>query len=443
MRSVDSVISVVSFPGERDPPDTGPERPGLPFDKIGLMASRTTSAIPVASRVGGFVYAIRNIVAEARKVEASGRKVRYLNIGDPVTFGFRTPLHMIEAVERAMRDGQNGYAASVGIAPAREAVAAECIQRGMPMSPDRVVITSGTSEGIELALNALAGPGDDVLVPVPTYPLYTAVLAKIGARAVFYRTDPSRGWLPDVDHVRSLITPTTRALVVIDPNNPTGATYSTEVRRGLLELADEHNFPLLADEVYADLAFDGPVPALAKLDPDAPVITFSSLSKAYLAPGWRTGWMAVGRTERLDGVLAGIKKLADGRLCSNGPMEHGLVAALTGDRSHQAAFRSALRERAELTHERLNAIDGITSVKPAAAFYAMPKVDLPPGMTDADYVLSLLRATGVLCVYGSGFGTNPADGFFRVVFLASPKELAEIYDLIASFTRDFLAGRGR
>ena len=164
------------------------------------MTVRTAHAIPAAARVGGFVYAIRNIVAEARKVEASGRRVRYLNIGDPVAFGFKTPPHMIEAVERAMRAGDNGYAPSVGILAAREAVADESAGRGMPVSPDRVVITSGTSEGIELALTAVAGPGDDVLIPVPTYPLYTAVLAKIGARAVFYRTDPARGWLPDLDH---------------------------------------------------------------------------------------------------------------------------------------------------------------------------------------------------------------------------------------------------
>ena len=396
-------------------------------------------SIPVADRVNGFVYAIRNIVAEARKVEASGKKVRYLNIGDPITFGFRTPPHMVEAVDRAMRDGHNGYAPSVGIAPAREAVAAECAGRGMPVSPDRVLITAGTSEGIELALTALAQSGDDVLVPTPTYPLYTAVLAKIGARAVYYRTDPARGWQPDLDHIQSLITPATRALVVIDPNNPTGATYPAATRKALLELADRTNIPLLADEVYADLAFDGPVPAFALQNPDAPVITFSSLSKAYLAPGWRSGWMAVGRTPRLDTVLAGIKKLADGRLCSSGPAEYGLVAALTGDRSHQAAFRAALRERAILSHERLNAIDGVTSVMPSAAFYAMPRVELPPGVTDEDYVLALLRATGVLCVYGSGFGTRPEDGFFRVVFLASPAELAGIYDEIAGFTREFLA----
>ena len=402
------------------------------------MTPRTTASVPVASRISGFVYAIRNIVAEARKVEAAGRKVRYLNIGDPITFGFKTPPHLVEAVERAIRDGHNGYAPSVGIAPAREAVAAECQRRGMPLDPDRVVITAGTSEGIELALTALAGPGDEVLVPVPTYPLYTAVLAKIGARPVFYGTTPDNAWVPDAAEIRRLIGPATRALVVIDPNNPTGSTYPDAVRRDLLQIADDYNVPLLADEVYADLAFDGPVDAIAKLNPDAPVITFSSLSKAYLAPGWRSGWLAVGRSERMDDVLGAIKKLADGRLCSTAPMEYAIVAALNGGRSHQQAFRAALRERSDLTVRRLNAIKGLSVVPPEAAFYAMPKVALPPGRTDADYVLALLRATGILVVYGSGFGTRPEDGFFRVVFLASPAELGSIYDDIAGFTREYL-----
>jgi alanine-synthesizing transaminase len=402
---------------------------------------RTTDAIPVARRVSGFVYAIRNIVAEARKVESAGKTVRYLNIGDPITFGFKTPPHMIEAVERAMRDGHNGYAPSVGILPAREAVAGELTRRGMPVTPDRVVITSGTSEGIELTLTALAAEGDEVLIPSPTYPLYTAVLAKIGAKPVFYRKDPANGWLPDIREIERLVTPATRALVVIDPNNPTGATYSDDVRRGLIEIAEKHNIPLLADEVYGDLAYDGPVPPMASLYPDAPIISFSSLSKAYLAPGWRAGWMAVGRTPRLDEVLGGVKKLADGRLCSTGPMEYAIPAALNGDRSHEAGFRTALRERAALTVSRLNAIEGIHTVAPTAAFYAMPRVTLPPGVTDEDYVLALLRATGVLCVYGSGFGTKPEDGFFRIVFLASLPELSAIYDLVGAFTADFLAHR--
>lgn len=395
--------------------------------------STATTAIRTAQRVDRFTYAIRNIVAEAKKVEASGRKVRYLNIGDPNQFGFVTPPHLIEAVAKAMRDGHNGYTASPGIVEAREAVAADFGRRGVEVSPDRVLITSGTSEGIELALTAIVDEGEEVLVPSPTYPLYTAVLAKIGAMPAYYRTDHTNGWLPDLDDIRRAITPKTRALVVIDPNNPTGAIYPDDMRRALIELADTHGLVILADEVYGDLAYDGSVPPMATLAPDAPIISYSSLSKAYLAPGWRAGWMAVGRTPRLDPALAAIKKLADGRLCSPGPMQYGVVAALTGDRSHQDSFRRELRARAELTTERLNRIPGMSCVAPRGAFYAMPKMTLPPGTTDRDYVLGLLRATGILVVYGSGFGTDPADGFFRVVFLASPAELGAIYDEMATY----------
>lgn len=397
----------------------------------------TAAAIRTAKRVDRFTYAIRNIVVEAKKVEAAGQAVRYLNIGDPNQFGFLTPPHLIEAVARAMRDGHNGYTPSPGIAEAREAVAADFVARGVTVTADRVLITSGTSEGIELALTGIVDEGEEVLVPSPTYPLYTAVLAKIGALPAYYRTDHTNHWLPDLDHIRSLITPKTRALVVIDPNNPTGAIYPDAMRRALIELADAHGLVILADEVYGDLSYDGPVPPMAALDTDAPIISYSSLSKAYLAPGWRAGWMAVGASPRLDGALAAIKKLADGRLCSPGPMQYAVTAALTGDRSHQVAFRHQLRERAELTTRRMNAIPGVSCVAPRGAFYAMPKVALPPGTTDADFVLGLLRAKGILCVYGSGFGTAPEDGFFRIVFLASPRELDAIYDEVDAFTREF------
>src|SRR6187200_3044460 len=205
-----------------------------------------SAAIRPAARIRGFTYAIRNIVSEAKKVEAAGRPVRYLNIGDPIPFGFKTPPHLIDAVDRAMRDGHNGYTASAGVEPARNAVAAEYVNRGVPMTPDRVILTSGTSEGIELALGALADAGDEVLVPTPTYPLYTAVLAKLGARAVYYRTDPSRGWLADVDDIKRHFSPATRALVLIDPNNPTGAVYPESTRRTLLDLAGRAGVPILA-----------------------------------------------------------------------------------------------------------------------------------------------------------------------------------------------------
>ena len=403
------------------------------------MATHMAASIPVAGRLAGFDYTIRSIVGEAHRVAASGRTVHYLNIGDPVLFGFKTPPHLVEAVERAMRDGHNGYTPAAGIAQAREAVAQEYTSRGVVISPDRVILTSGTSEGIELALCVIVDRGDEVLVPVPTYPFYTAVLAKLGARAVYYRTDPSGGWQPDLEQLRSLIGPRTRALVVIDPNNPTGAVYPPQTRLALLDIADQHNIVLLSDEVYTDLAYDGPVPPIGSFNPDAPVISFSSASKAYMAPGWRTGWMAVGSGARLDKVLAAIKELADGRLCTNGPMQHAVAAALAGDRGHQDDFRHQLQERATVTTRRLNAIEGISCVPPAAAFYAMPKVELPPGRTDQDFILGLLRETGVLCVYGSGFGTAPPDGFFRIVFLASPSELNTYFDALEAFTGEFLS----
>ncbi len=395
-------------------------------------------AIRTAKRVDRFTYAIRNIVVEAKKVEQTGMTVRYLNIGDPNQFGFLTPPHLIEAVAKAMRDGHNGYTPSPGIASAREAAAADFVARGVHVDADRVLITSGTSEGIELALTGIVDEGEEVLVPSPTYPLYTAVLAKIGAQPVYYRTDHTRDWQPDLDHIRSLINPKTRALVVIDPNNPTGAIYPDAMRRALIDLSEAHGLVILADEVYGDLAYEGPVPAMAALDNAAAIISYSSLSKAYLAPGWRAGWMAVGSSPRLDPALAAIKKLADGRLCSPGPMQFAVTAALTGDRSHQVSFRTQLRERAALTTARMNAIPGMSLVAPRGAFYAMPKVELPAGKTDVDFVLGLLRAKGILCVYGSGFGTAPEDGFFRIVFLAAPAELGAIYDEVAAFTQEFL-----
>src|SRR5690606_16918945 len=398
----------------------------------------TGTSVHVSRRVDAFSYAIRNIVAEARKVEAAGRRVQYLNIGDPVQFGLRTPPHLIEAVERAMRDGHNGYVPSAGIEPARTAVAEEYTRRGMPVTPDRVVITSGTSEGVELALSVLADADDEVLVPTPTYPLYTAVLGKIGARAVYYRTDPTRGWQPDLDDIRSKTTSRTRALVVIDPNNPTGAVYPEPVRRELIDLTERAGLTILADEVYGDVAFDAPAPLLGSLAPDAAIISFSSLSKAYLAPGWRTGWLVVSRSPRLDEVLAGVRKMADGRLCSAGPMQYAVAPALNGDRSHQREFVAALDARAALTTERINAIPGMHCIRPRAAFYAMPKVDLPPGRTDEEYILGLLRTQGILCVYGSGFGMPADQGYFRLVFLAAPDELSSVFDRMATYTAEFL-----
>ena len=404
-----------------------------------MTTAKIHDAIPTAARVHRFTYAIRNIVAEALKVEAAGKKVHYLNIGDPVAFGFKTPPHLLQAVEKAMHDDHNTYGPSAGIPEAREAVAREYARNGFPIGADRVFITAGTSEGIELTLGATIEAGDEVLIPMPTYPLYTAVMAKLDARTKFYRLDPSNAWMPDLDHLKGLVTPATKAIVVIDPNNPTGAVYPRDVRRAILNFADHHGLLILADEVYGDLGFDGPVEPLGILDPNAAIISYSSLSKAYLAPGWRTGWMAIGKTPRLDGVAAAVKKLADGRLCSTVPMQYAVAAALDGDKSHQVAFRQALKARADLTLNRLCDMPGVNCAMPTAAFYAMPQVTLPKGKSDEDYVKALLHETGVLCVYGSGFGLPAQQGFLRIVFLAPLEELSEIYDLMAQFNASYVA----
>lgn len=395
--------------------------------------------VRASQRMTHVTYSIRRVTEEARKVEATGRHVWYLNTGDPVLFGFLPPPHMVEAVQRALRNGEHGYGPSTGMLSAREAIAEEYTSRGWPISADQIVVTDGSSEGIDFALTALADPGDEILIPRPTYPLYTAVIAKIGARAVFYSTDPANGWLPDAREVRSLITPRTRVIVVNDPNNPTGTVYPDSLRRDLLKLTDEHGLTMVADEIYLDVAYAGPVAPIGSLEPEAPVISLSGLSKGYVAPGWRTGWVAVGGGERLKDIMAAITRLAEGRLCTTMPMQHAIAPALTGDRRHQQKFRDALRERAELVTRRANAIPGMSCVMPKAAFYAMPRVDLPPGKTDVEYVIALVHATGVLCVYGSGFGMPATDGYFRAVFLAPPSDLSDIFDKVADFTRSFLA----
>lgn len=400
---------------------------------------KTAGIIPLARRMAGVNYSIRRVAVQGKAVEATGKRIHWLNTGDPVAFGFKTPAHMVAAVEKSLRDGENGYGPSSGLLEAREAVAAENTKRGWPVSADRVVITVGSSEGIDFALAALAESGDEVLLPRPTYPLYTAVCHKIGARDVYYNTDPANGWLPDPSEIRKLITPRTKALVVNDPNNPTGASYPQSLRKELLNIVDEQGVAMIADEIYQDVSYDGPVAPIGSLDNDAPIISLSGLSKGYLAPGWRTGWLAVGGGDRLKEILTGITKLAEGRLCTTMPMQRAIAPALTGDRSHQAAFRAALHERAALVYKRANATPHMTCTMPHAAFYAMPKIELPPGKTDENYVMELLHATGVLCVHGSGFGMDPREGYFRMVFLAPLAQLDEIWDLIGDFNKTFLA----
>lgn len=393
-----------------------------------------------AQRTQNYHYAIRNIVAEARKIEAQGKTVTYLNIGDPSLYGFQPPQELVEAAIAAMRSGHNGYSPSVGISEAREAVAEEAQRRGIPTSPDNVIFTYGASEAADLVFTALLEPGDEVLVPAPGYPLYTAIAAKLGAVEVRYRQNAENRWQPDADELRRKISARTKLLVIINPNNPTGALYSKETLLAMLQVAREHKLVVIADEVYHKLIFEGVhVPIASLAGDDLPVMTMESLSKNYLAPGWRLGWMSITNAHLMPELIAAIRKLADARLCAPMPPQHVIRTAMNLPAGYLEPTLARLRQQRDLTFEALNRIPGIRCNKPEGAFYAMAQVDLEQGElgTDEEFVLGLLREKGVLFVHGSGFGTDPKEGFFRVVFLPDVHTLQAVYAKVAEFAKTF------
>lgn len=382
-------------------------------------------------------YAIRNVVAEALRLEAQGRRILYLNIGDPLKFDFQTPPHLIEAVHRAMRDGHNGYVPSAGIPAAREAIAREALRNGIPgITPLDVVVTNGASEAIELALTALLEPGERVLVPSPGYPLYNAVAARLGLQAVPYSLDEDRGWSLDLTEIDALCTPGTRALLLCNPNNPTGAVLDRNVLEGLLEIARRRGLVILSDEIYDKLLYDKVHLPTASLATDVPIITFGGMSKSYLACGWRVGWLVFCNAHLMPGLKAAVLRLADARLCSAGPPQYAIAPALEGPQTHLAEMMGRMRSRRDLMVRRINAIPGLSVVEPAAAFYAMPRLQLPSVTSDEDFVLSLLRETGVLFVHGSGFGQKAGTTHFRVVFLPPEDILTTAFDRLEAFVRE-------
>lgn len=392
-------------------------------------------AINPATRTANFHYAIRNIVGAAEVLERSGREVIHLNIGDPQAFGFSPPAHVIEAVQEALANKFTGYAHSAGMVQAREAVAAYSSNLGAAVSPDDVIITSGASEAADLALTALVDSGDEVLMPAPGYPIYTAILNKLGAQARSYKLDQANRWQPSVDEVRQLITGRTRALILINPNNPTGSITPDETTRELLEIAAEHNLLVISDEVYRELCFDkqpSPASVIAERT-GTPLITLDSLSKTHMLSGWRVGWMRFTNTEKMADLYRSVMKLASGRLCSPTPTQYAVKPALEGGRDFIDDFMSEIRRRRDLAVSRVKAIQGLSCAEPEAAFYLMIKAENLQGQTDEQFVLSLLEATGVLVVHGSGFGAAPEDGYFRLVYLADEEMLNTAFSRIAHF----------
>ena len=389
-----------------------------------------------AKHIENVRYAIRNVVAEASRLETLGQRILYLNIGDPLKFDFRTPPHLIEAVHRAMIEGHNGYAPSTGILEAREAIARECVRGGVPgVLPSDVVVTSGASEALELALTALLEPGERVLLPCPGYPLYTALMAKLSVEGVPYSLDEEHGWSLDLEQIDALCTPGTRAIVLCNPNNPTGSVLERPVLEGLLEIARRRGLVVLSDEIYDKLLYDKAHIPTASLAHDVPIITFSGMSKAYVACGWRVGWLVFCNSHLMPDLRAAVLRLADARLCSPGPQQYAIAPAIDGPQGHLPEMMGRLRTRRDLMVRRINAIPGLSVQRPDAAFYAMPRIQLPGVTSDEAFVMSLLRETGVLFVHGSGFGQAAGTFHFRVVFLPPEEILTEAFDRLESFVR--------
>ena len=388
-----------------------------------------------STRAAQFHYAIRNIVGAAEKLERAGRQVTYLNIGDPQAFGFRPPEHVIEAVASALRNRFTGYAHSSGLPEARESIAAYATNLGTPTTPDDVILTAGASEGADLVLTALVNPGDEVLLPGPGYPIYPAIVNKLGARATYYPLHEKSNWQPSIDEVRSLITANTRALVLINPNNPTGAITPDETTRELLQLAAEHNLLVISDEVYRDLCFVAPPTTASVLarETETMVITLESLSKTHLIPGWRVGWMRFSKAENMRELISAIGRLASGRLCSPTPTQYAVKPALEEHRECILDFIGELRKRRDFAVEQVRAIEGLSCSTPEAAFYLMVRAAELGGRSDEQFVLDLLEASGVLAVHGSGFGCNSDAGYFRLVYLAPEAILRPAFAEIGRF----------
>jgi aspartate/methionine/tyrosine aminotransferase len=391
--------------------------------------------IQSARRIENYHYAIRHLAGAAEALTKAGREVIYLNIGDPQVYGFRPPAHIVEPVIDALRNSFTGYSQSAGLLEAREAVADYATRLGAVTGPDEVLITSGASEAADLLLTALLNENDEVLLPAPGYPIYPAIITKLGATARYYHLDPANAWQPSVDEIASLVGDRTRALVLINPNNPTGSITSDEVTAQLLELALRHDLIVIADEVYRELCFEKPpAPSSVLAKPiGVPLVTLESLSKTFLVPGWRTGWLRFTHAERMRDVVQAVYRLAGGRLCAPTPAQYAVRPALEGDRAFQLNFISELRKRRDFAVRRVQQIERLSCDVPLAAFYLMIKVDNLGAETDERFVLDLLEATGVLVVHGSGFGADPQQGYFRLVYLADEATLEIVFNRLGEF----------
>ncbi len=388
-------------------------------------------------------YEIRGkVLQEAEKLELEGAHIIKLNIGNPAPFNFKAPHEVTVDMIYNLRNTQ-GYSDSKGLYSARKAIMQYCQTKNIPnVQIDDIYTGNGVSELITLSMQALINNGDEILVPMPDYPLWTAAVTLAGGKAVHYICDEENEWYPDLEDIKSKITDKTKGIVVINPNNPTGAIYSDDMLKALVQIARENEIIIFADEIYDRLVYQGEQhTAIASFAPDLLTVCFNGLSKSHYVAGYRAGWMCLaGDKSKAQGYIQGLNLLSTMRLCSNVPAQSIIQTALGGSQEAQKHFKEdgRLYQQKEYVYERLNAIDGISAVKPKGAFYIFPKIDVEKFniKDDEQFALDLLKETGVLITCGSGFNWHKPD-HFRIVYLPEMPRLKKALDKLEAFLETY------
>lgn len=395
--------------------------------------------LQASRRTRGVEYAIRDVMVKAEELRRTGKRILYLNIGDPVKYDFETPPHIRRAFEKAVESGANYYSPSEGLKDLREAVAEkETRMNGAHIDPGNIVITTGISEAIMFLMASLVNPGDEVLMPGPCYPPYLAYAKFFEGTPVTYRTIEDRGWAPDLADLERKISKRTRLILIINPSNPTGSVYSRDEVVKILDLAATHDIPVAADEIYDKIIYDASFTSVASLAKDVPLIGLNGFSKAYLMTGWRLGYLYLQDPEgSLANVWDGIQRLSRIRLCASTPAQVAAVEALRGPQDHIREMVSKLKRRRDFSLKKVNGIPGLSATEPKGAFYLFPRIS---GIgtrwkNDEEFVSELLKETGVLVVHGSGFDPTFGKDHFRSVFLPDEGMLDEAFNAIESFIK--------
>jgi len=377
-------------------------------------------------------YAIRDIALSAKKLERQGQKIIYLNIGDPVQYGFQPPENVKEALMKAIKNGQNYYAPSEGLPELRQAIAEKEKAKGLSVSEDDILVTNGVSEGLEMLMASIVETGDEILIPGPYYPPYASYVRLFGGVPIEFAVDLNNS-TPDLEDIKSKITSKTVAICLISPNNPTGAVFNEKSLKDLVEIAVEHNLYIICDEIYDQIVFDEKFVGIGKVSGDAPVILVNGFSKVHLMSGWRIGYLAFNNSRHLETLRENIPKLARVRIASNLPIQYAAIESLRGSQSYIPKFVSELKKRRDYVIKRINGMQGLRCSNPKGAFYAFPKIENNKYQSDKEFVMELLKSKGILTVHGSGFGTKYGSGHFRLVFLPEISILENALDKIEEF----------